>query len=83
MRLVSLKTLPAGDTLLWKTLNDKRHPISGAVHGMTGIAEALLMAGRLLQTDDFAPAAADAGKSRACGEKISAAYAGTGWKGSQ
>ena len=25
-----------------------------------GIAEALLMAGRLLQTDDFAPAAADA-----------------------
>ncbi len=59
-RLVSLKTLPAGDTLLWKTLNDKRHPISGAVHGMTGIAEALLMAGRLLQTDDFAPAAADA-----------------------
>ena len=59
-KLVSLRTLTTGDLLVWKTVRGKKHPISGAVHGMTGIAEALLMAGRLLETDEFEPAAGDA-----------------------
>lgn len=59
-KLVSLKKLSSGDVTVWKTLTDKNHPISGAVHGMTGIAEALLMAGDLLKTDEFEEAARDA-----------------------
>ena len=43
-KLSSLKTLEYEGRVLWKTLDHKNHPISGAVHGMTGIAEAFLMA---------------------------------------
>lgn len=43
-KLASLKTLEYEGGFLWKTLDNKNHPISGAVHGMTGIAEAFLMA---------------------------------------
>ena len=43
-KLASLKTLEYKGGFLWKTLDNKNHPISGAVHGMTGIAEAFLMA---------------------------------------
>jgi len=59
-QLVSLKTMKAGDVLVWKTLADKNHPISGAVHGMTGIAEALYLADLRLGTRDFEAAAQDA-----------------------
>ena len=41
-RLLELRTLDYNGTLLWKTI--KNHPVSGAVHGMTGIAESFLMA---------------------------------------
>ena len=59
-KLVSMKNLPSGDLLVWKTLYDKGHAISGAVHGMTGIAEALFMAGKILGIDEFDAAAQDA-----------------------
>ncbi len=59
-RLVSLKTLETGTGTVWKTLNDKEFPISGAVHGMTGIAEALYLAGMRLEIHEFESAARDA-----------------------
>lgn len=59
-RLLELKTLECGDVLLWKTLEDKNHPISGAVHGMCGIAEALMLAGKRLGTEKYDEAVKDA-----------------------
>ncbi len=57
-RLRALKTLKYKDMLLWKTI--KPHPISGAVHGMTGIAESLMMADMRLGNTEFTKDAEDA-----------------------
>ena len=57
-RLCELKTLEYKDMLLWKTL--KNHPISGAIHGMSGIAESLLMADLRLGSTEFKKDAQDA-----------------------
>ena len=50
-RLRALRTLKYRDMLLWKTIAP--HPVSGAVHGMTGIAESLLMADLRLGCMEF------------------------------
>lgn len=60
VRLLQLKTMQSGELFVWKTLESLKHPISGAVHGMCGIAEALLLAGKRLGTERFAAAAKDA-----------------------
>ena len=57
-RLRELRTLAYQDIFLWKTI--KNHPISGAVHGMTGIAESLLMADLRLCSTEFEKDAKDA-----------------------
>ena len=58
-RLKSLKTLEWEETFVWKTMSDKNHPISGAVHGMAGIAEAFFLADlRLGRSDYMEPALA-------------------------
>lgn len=46
--------------MLWKTIPGKEHPISGAVHGMMGIAEAFTLADRILGTDRYAEEAGEA-----------------------
>ncbi len=52
-RLSELRSLKYRGEVLWNTL-DEPYPISGAVHGMMGIAEAYLRADLLLGTDKYA-----------------------------
>ncbi len=58
-RLLELKTFAADGYILWETVS-KRHIISGAGHGMAGIAGALCSAGRLLGADRYLAAAKEA-----------------------
>ena len=59
-RLLALrKPLKPGEPALWDTL-EKGRPISGAGHGMAGIAAALMGAGRLLGEPAYLSAAMDA-----------------------
>ena len=58
-RLMALRGFQEGSFTLWRTVSP-RHLISGAGHGMAGIAEALYGAGRLLDREDMILAAADA-----------------------
>lgn len=59
-RLTALrKPLGSDSAALWDTLGNGR-PISGAGHGMAGIAAAMLGAGRLLDEPSYLTAAADA-----------------------
>ena len=58
-RLIALRGFQEGSFTLWRTVSP-RHLISGAGHGMAGIAEALYGAGRLLDREDMILAAADA-----------------------
>lgn len=59
-RLINLKRLEHKGKYLWKTLPDKRCPVCGAVHGMTGIGESLLMADHRLREDTYETDAMDA-----------------------
>ena len=59
-RLEKLKTLDYEGLNVWKTISEMNYPLSGAVHGMAGIAEALYMADVRLGTDEFAASAHDA-----------------------
>ena len=59
-RLKKLQTLKWQDGFLWQTLPNKNHPISGAVHGMAGIAEAFYLAGKRLGTDAYEACAREA-----------------------
>ena len=59
-RLEELKTLDYEGLKVWKTISEMNYPLSGAVHGMAGIAEALYMADVRLGTDEFAASAHDA-----------------------
>ncbi len=58
--LLAMKTLPHGDGLLWRSFPDKKRPISGAGHGLAGVAEALYAAARVLDEERYACAAEDA-----------------------
>ena len=58
-RLLELRTFEADGFRLWKTVS-ARHLISGAGHGMAGIAESLYAAGRLLSDRRYTDAASDA-----------------------
>ncbi len=57
-RLRALRNLEYKDMLLWKTI--KGHPITGAVHGMTGIAESFYMADLRLGITEYEKDAEDA-----------------------
>ena len=59
-RLLSLKNLECNGKFLWKTLLDKERPISGAGHGLIGIAEALFAATKILGDEKYAEASKDA-----------------------
>ncbi len=59
-RLKALQTLAWENGRVWQTLKDHSHPISGAVHGMAGIAEAFFLAGLRLGTDAYRACAEDA-----------------------
>ena len=58
--LMAMKKLDHHGRMLWKPLPDKDRPISGAGHGLAGIAEALYAAAGRLRDDRYALAAADA-----------------------
>lgn len=59
-RLKALQTLAWEKGRVWQTLKDRPHPISGAVHGMAGIAEAFFLAGLRLGTEAYRACAEDA-----------------------
>jgi lantibiotic modifying enzyme len=59
-RILELKTFEYKGHVLWKTLPDTPRLLSGAGHGMAGIAEALIAASDLLGDDRYLPAAAEA-----------------------
>ena len=58
-RLMELKSFDADGKALWETIS-KRHQISGAGHGMIGIAYALYKAGKLLDENKWAAAVREA-----------------------
>ena len=58
--LLARKTLKRAEGVLWKTHSNFRGPLSGAGHGMAGIAEALFAAGAILGDEACFSAAADA-----------------------
>lgn len=58
-RLLALKTMKYGDTLLWDTSLQKK-VLSGAGHGMAGIFQALFLAYRLTGREEYEKAALDA-----------------------
>lgn len=60
-RLLELKKFQADGYTLWKTVS-KRHIISGAGHGMIGIAEALWLAGKRMRQDAWIEAAREAAR---------------------
>lgn len=57
---LSMKNLPYRDRILWNPFPDKKRPISGAGHGLAGIAEALFAAGQVLREEKYIRAAEDA-----------------------
>ena len=59
-RILELKTLTYKDYVLWKTMFDVPRALSGAGHGMSGIAEALVAAADVLDDDRYLSAAAEA-----------------------
>ena len=59
-RMLELKTLAYRDYVLWKTLTGVPRALSGAGHGMSGIAEALIAAAWVLDEDRYLPAAIEA-----------------------
>ena len=59
-RILELRTLAYRGRVLWKTLSEIPRAISGAGHGMAGIAEALLAAASALGDDRYLPAAEEA-----------------------
>ena len=59
-RILELKTFAYKDYVLWKTMFDVPRTLSGAGHGMSGIAEALLAACGVLDNDRYLPAATEA-----------------------
>lgn len=59
-RILELKMLSYKDYVLWKTMFDVPRALSGAGHGMSGIAEALVAAADVLDDDWYLPAAAEA-----------------------
>lgn len=59
-RILELKTFAYKDYVLWKTMFDVPRVLSGAGHGMSGIAEALVAAADVLDDDRYLPAAAEA-----------------------
>ena len=59
-RLVSLKQLSWHGEVLWQPLPDKKRPISGAGHGMAGIAQALDAAAMVLDDSKYLEAAREA-----------------------
>ena len=58
--LLAMKTLEYKGEKLWKPFRDKARPISGAGHGLAGIAEALYSASYVLGDTKYADAADDA-----------------------
>ena len=58
--LLAMKTLEYNGGKLWKPFQDKARPISGAGHGLAGIAEALYSAAYVLGDKKYADAADDA-----------------------
>lgn len=58
--LLAMKTLDHKGEKLWKPFQDKARPISGAGHGLAGIAEALYSASYVLGDTKYADAADDA-----------------------
>ena len=58
--LLAMKTLKYEGKTLWKTLPNNPRPISGAGHGLAGIAEALYAASKVLGEEKYAAAAAEA-----------------------
>ena len=58
--LLAMKTLEYKDRKLWKPIHDKARPISGAGHGLAGIAESLYAASCVLGDTKYANAADDA-----------------------
>jgi lantibiotic modifying enzyme len=59
-RILELKTFAYKDHVLWKTMFDIPRALSGAGHGMSGIAEALVAAADVLDDDRYLRAAAEA-----------------------
>ena len=59
-RLIELKEFSYRDAVVWKTMRDIPRAISGAGHGMAGIAEALFTASFVLGDERYIPAAEDA-----------------------
>ena len=59
-RLLELRSFVYRDAVLWKTMHNVPRALSGAGHGMAGIAEALISASDVLADDRYLPAAAGA-----------------------
>ena len=59
-RILELKKFAYKDYVLWKTMSDIPRLLSGAGHGMSGIAEALVAAADVLGDDRYLPAAVEA-----------------------
>ena len=59
-RILELRTCAYRDRVLWKTMFDVPRALSGAGHGMSGIAEALVAAADVLGDDRYLPAATEA-----------------------
>ena len=59
-RILELKTFAYKNYVLWKTMFGVPRVLSGAGHGMSGIAEALVAAADVLGDDRYLPAAAEA-----------------------
>ena len=52
-RLIELKYFEHSGKILWKTIKNSTRPVSGAGHGMAGIAKALLAAATTLDDDKY------------------------------
>lgn len=59
-RILELKTFAYKDYVLWKTMFDVPRVLSGAGHGMSGIAEALIAAADVLDDDRYLSAGTEA-----------------------
>ena len=59
-QLLTMKTQPYQEKLLWRPIQDKQRPISGGGHGLAGIAQALYAASTTLGDEKYAHAAEDA-----------------------
>ena len=59
-RIIRMKELKYSENLLWKPIPDIKRPLSGAGHGLVGIAEALAAAANVLNDSSFNSAINDA-----------------------